>query len=135
MLEWGLSQNRNKGWRSEGAKINTKEIRSWDLREVICFRCREKGRIARYYNKRGGSEGDHVSPHEEQMDCSFEKHKGPWWKAKPLLEIKIGHIIVPAIVGTGCTQTMPRSDLVAPKTGELTTPVNMVYISGASYTS
>lgn len=72
--------------------------------------------------------------HKEQMDCSFGKHKGPWCKAKPIVDVKIGDIIVPTIVNTGCTQTMLRSDLIPTSMGELGTLVNMVCIHSASYT-
>lgn len=109
-------------------------MKSWDSQEVICFRCGERGHIARYYNKKGVREWVYDFPHEEQMYCSFEKHKGPECKGKPIVEVKMGYTIVPTIVDSGCTQTMLRSDLISPPMGELGMSKDMVCIHGASYT-
>lgn len=68
------------------------------------------------------------------MDCSFRRHKGPWHKAKPIMEVKIGDLVVLTVVDTRCTHTMLRADLANLEMGKTMTPVNMVCIHGASYT-
>lgn len=53
---------------------------------------------------------------------------------KPILDVKIGNLIIPAIVGMGCTQSIVKGDLISPQARAPEIPVNMVYIHGASYT-
>lgn len=67
------------------------------------------------------------------MDSSFGQHKGPGQQNKPV-EIRMGDTIIPAIVDTGCSQSMVRADLVHAQLGIPESPVSMVCIHGASYT-
>lgn len=83
----------------------TRKGRNWDNKELICYQYREKGHIARACPQKALQETPSDYPHEEQMDCSFGRHKGPW-RNKPVTEVKIGGTIIPAIVDTGCFQTM-----------------------------
>lgn len=73
-------------------------------------------------------------PHNEQMDFSFGKHKGPWQKPKPIEKVKIGDLIIPALVHTGCTQTTVLSDLIPTLMGKPEMPINMICIHGTACT-
>lgn len=82
-----------------------------------------------------GITGDTLQlPPEEQMDCSFGRHKGPWRNNKPVAEGKIWGTIIPTVVDTGCSQTMVWADLISPQMGSPETTVSMIYIHGLSYT-
>lgn len=79
------------------------DIQNWDPRETVCFRCCEKGHMIWFclqkYSYKQGQE--HL--HDEKMDCSFRCHRGLWKKNKLVIEVKIGDVIILAVVDTGCT--------------------------------
>lgn len=68
------------------------------------------------------------------MDCSFGRHKGYWRKNKPLVDGRLGDIIIPMVVDMGCTQTVIRVDLVPPQLGTPESAVRMICIHGVVYT-
>lgn len=58
--QWGDS-TRNSGW----------EAQTWDSREVVCYRCGEKGHISQFCPWRPQAEVPVDSSHDEKIYCSF----------------------------------------------------------------
>lgn len=54
-------------------------------------------------------------------------------KIKPIGDVKVGDLIILAVIDTGCTQTLVRLDLISTQIGKPETPVSMVCIHGVSY--
>lgn len=71
---------------------------------------------------------------DKKMDCSFGWHGRPSRIPKPVVDVKIGDLIISVVVVRRCAQTMLKSDLVPPHIGEEDTLVSMICMHGALYT-
>lgn len=100
--------------RAEAPWNPTREGRRWDNKEFICYWCVEKCHVARACPQKVLHETSSNYPHEEQVDCSFGRRKGPWRNNKLVVEVKIMGTLIPTMVDTGCSQTMVRPDLILP---------------------
>lgn len=90
--------------------------------------------MSRFCPHRSQVEATLESPHEEKMDFSFGRHKGPGQQNKPVVEVQERDTIIPVVIDIGCSQSMIRADLVPAQLGSLESPVGMVCIHGALYT-
>lgn len=64
--------------------------------------------------------------HDEMMDCSCGRQKIISGVLKPTVIVKIGIVIILAVIDSGCARTMLKAGLVAPQLGTGDTPVNML---------
>lgn len=65
------------GRRGEGPRLPSQESRAWDARDIICYRCGEKGHVLGVCQHRPQMETTTESPHEEKNGLQLWAAQGP----------------------------------------------------------
>lgn len=62
------------------------------------------------------------------MVCSFGRLKGPSQIPKLMIDVKVGSLIIPAVIDSGYTQMMRKEGIIDPHTGKEDSEISMVCI-------
>lgn len=131
-----------KGEASSGPSWTFRQLEPW---EPICYRCGTPVLISRYclqwMNESWIGEETLRSQLErsqentyEMMDFSFGHQKKIAGVPKPMVDAKIGPMIIPTVINSGCAKMMLKAGVVPSQLRTEDTPVSMLCMHRESYT-